>query len=111
MPTTQSIRNQKNNKIDDSNITKTVSTNENNGQNEDNNDYIIFNLVGELIFPVRLKKTERFLVAEQKLLARNSDLIGKKLIYLYNGLQIDKNKTIDEIGIKNEAHIVFNKLN
>lgn len=111
MPTTQSITNQKNNKIDDSNITKTVSTNENNGQNEDNNDYIIFNLVGELIFPVRLKKTERFLVAEQKLLARNSDLIGKKLIYLYNGLQIDKNKTIDEIGIKNEAHIVFNKLN
>ena len=60
-------------------------------------------MVQELI----CKKTDKFLVAENKLLNEYSDFKSKNIFYLKGGKLINKNLTIEENGIKNAENIDF----
>ena len=72
------------------------------------NDIIAFNLNGLGInFPTLCKKTDKFLVAENKLLNEYSDFKSKNIFYLKGGKLINKNMTIEENGIKNAENIDF----
>lgn len=72
------------------------------------NDIIAFNLIGLGInCAIFCKKKDKFLVAENKLLKAYSDFKTKNIYYLKDSKVINKNLTIEEIGIKNAENILF----
>ena len=75
----------------------------------DLNDLIVFNITSGFSYPICLKKTQKFIEAEKKFVEDNQEFKGKNLIFLLGGLPIDKNKTIEQIGIKNGDNIVCDK--
>ena len=75
----------------------------------DLNDLIVFNITSGFSYPIYMKKTQKFIEAEKKFVEDNQEFKGKNLIFLLGGLPIDKNKTIEQIGIKNGDNIVCDK--
>ena len=72
------------------------------------NDIITFNLNGLGInFPTSCVKTDKFLVAENKLLNNYPDYLTKNFYYLKESKLINKNLTIEENGIKKGDNILF----
>jgi len=54
------------------------------------------------------KKSDKFKVLQQKLYEKNQKLKNKSLYYLYDGNNIDVEKTIEENNIKEGGIIIYN---
>ena len=80
----------------------------------DMNELIIFNFIskdGKINFSVCCKKSDLFIESEKKLLNEYPELLNKKYNYILNGNSLlDKNKSIEELGIKNRDDIIINEI-